>query len=219
MKIKCLSNGFSSLKNSHNPFGKGFQLPPYGKIPVEHFSYVVNWVNWSYSCREIFLYRYSSEWKFISGTNFGGKRAGNMAHGVKSGDLTHFCKCDCSVKQRVTAASDGGAMFCSNAKMSRIGGAVEKKRSTFGTFRPTLAKPTVQFRTQPKDNSSTLLRIFSLLSFCTFPLKTLAMFVIIKHHCKRVLYGGLGSPLPPIIFHDRKSFDLTGLLVCELTRN
>ena len=130
MKIKCLSNGFSSLKNSHNPFGKGFQLPPYGKIPVEHFSYVVNWVNWSYSCREIFLYRYSSEWKFISGTNFGGKRAGNMAHGVQSEELTHFCKCDCSVKQRVTAASDGGAMFCSNAKMSRIGGAVEKKRST-----------------------------------------------------------------------------------------
>ena len=144
-----------------------------------------------------------------------------MAHGVKSGELTQFCKCDCSVKQRVTAASDGGAMFCSNAKMSRIGGAVNKKtvNVTFGTFRPKLAKPTVQFRTQPKDNSSTLLRIFSLVSFCTFPLKTLAMFVIIKHHCKRVIYAGLGSPLPPIIFHDRKSFDLTGLLVCELTRN
>ena len=90
---------------------------------------------------------------------------------------------------------------------------------TFGTFRPKLAKPTVQFRTQPKDNSSTLLRIFSLVSFCTFPLKTLAMFVIIKHHCKRVIYAGLGSPLPPIIFHDLKFFDLTGLVVCELTRN
>ena len=141
-----------------------------------------------------------------------------MAHGVKSGDLTHFCKCDCSVKQRVTPASDGGAMFCSNAKMSRIGGAVNKKTVNVWDFSTNTGK-THRASLALYDNSSTLLRIFSLVSFCTFPLKTLAMFVIIKHHCKRVIYAGLGSPLPPIIFHDRKSFDLTGLLVCELTRN
>ena len=28
VQIKCLSNGLYSLKNSHIPFGKGFQPPP-----------------------------------------------------------------------------------------------------------------------------------------------------------------------------------------------
>ena len=37
MQIWFLSNGWYSLKNCHNPFGKAFQpTPPYGKIPVEH---------------------------------------------------------------------------------------------------------------------------------------------------------------------------------------
>ena len=37
MQIWFLSNGSYSLKNCHNPFGKGFQPPrPYGKILVEH---------------------------------------------------------------------------------------------------------------------------------------------------------------------------------------
>ena len=35
MQIKCLSNGLYSLKNCHIPFGKGFQPPHYGRIPVE----------------------------------------------------------------------------------------------------------------------------------------------------------------------------------------
>ena len=41
VQIKCLSNGLYSLKNSHIPFGMGFQPPPpYGRIPFEqHFSY------------------------------------------------------------------------------------------------------------------------------------------------------------------------------------
>ena len=36
VQIKCLSNGLYSLKNSHIPFGKGFQSPPYSRIPFEH---------------------------------------------------------------------------------------------------------------------------------------------------------------------------------------
>ena len=41
VQIKCLSNGLYSLKNSHIPFGMGFQPPrPYGGFPFEqHFSY------------------------------------------------------------------------------------------------------------------------------------------------------------------------------------
>ena len=41
VQIKCLSNGIYSLKNSHIPFGMGFQPPPpYGGFPFEqHFSY------------------------------------------------------------------------------------------------------------------------------------------------------------------------------------
>ena len=41
VQIKCLSNGVYSLKNSHIPFGMGFQPPPpYGGFPFEqHFSY------------------------------------------------------------------------------------------------------------------------------------------------------------------------------------
>ena len=42
VQIKCLSNGIYSLKNSHIPFGQGFQPPPppYGQRPFEPcFSY------------------------------------------------------------------------------------------------------------------------------------------------------------------------------------
>ena len=40
VQIKCLSNGLYSLKNSHIPFGMGFQPPPYGRIPFEqHLCY------------------------------------------------------------------------------------------------------------------------------------------------------------------------------------
>ena len=36
VQIKCLSNGLYSLKNSHIPFGQGFQPPPpYGQRPFE----------------------------------------------------------------------------------------------------------------------------------------------------------------------------------------
>ena len=42
VQIKCLSNGLYSLKNSHIPFGVGFQPhspPPNDGIPFEqHFS-------------------------------------------------------------------------------------------------------------------------------------------------------------------------------------
>ena len=39
VQIKCLSNGLYSLKNSHIPFGMGFQ--PYGRIPFEqHLCYI-----------------------------------------------------------------------------------------------------------------------------------------------------------------------------------
>ena len=36
VQIKCLGNGLYSLKNSHIPFGQGFQPPPpYGQRPFE----------------------------------------------------------------------------------------------------------------------------------------------------------------------------------------
>ena len=56
-------------------------------------------------------------------------------------------------------ASDGGAMFCFNAKMSRIREAV-KKQSKLGHLDQLAITPSPQFGTPPKDNSLALLGPF-----------------------------------------------------------